>query len=190
MPSFIAGFTPVSLPAGGVCWDSLQHHLKWDNRHITAITLCSPFLRRVHFILQGAQLPLLVAFEAKRTSCHEGKDCLCFRTWRAVARTTAMPQTKAGGRAVQGRGKRQRNHSLTKKLQELCRLHKPIALSETVMIFIRRGQWRPDQEISLPVFYLALLKYLQCSTKILLSFQKSPQIRTLPCWLNPGYQSL
>lgn len=108
-------------------------------------------------------LPLLVGFEAECTSCREGKDCLLFRTGRAVPHTTAMAQTQAGGGAVQCRGKRQGNCSLTKRLQELCKLCKPISLSESVMIFIRRGQWKPDQEISLPVFYPALLKYLQCS---------------------------
>lgn len=86
-------------------WDSLQHHLKWDNRHITAITLCSPFLRRVRFILQAAQLPLLVAFEAERTSSHEEKDCVHFRTWKAIPHTPAVPQAKGGGRAGQGSGK-------------------------------------------------------------------------------------
>lgn len=190
VPSFIVGFTSVRVPAGGVHWDSLQHHLKWDNKHVTAITPCSLSLQRVRFILQGAQLPLLVAFEAECTSCHEGKDCLLFRTRRAIPHTTAMPQTQVGVRAVQCRGKRQANCSLTKRLQELCRLCKPISLSESVMIFNRGSQWKPDQEISLPVFYPVLLKYLQCSVQTLLSFQKSPQIRTLPCWLNPGYQSL
>lgn len=187
MPSFIEGFTPVSLPAGGACQDSLQHHLKWDNRHITAITLCSPFLQRIRFILQGAQLPLLVAFEAEHLLPRGGKDCLHFRTWRAVPHTSAMPQTNVGGRAG---GNDRVNCSLTKRLHELCTLHKPISLSESVKIFIRRGQQRPDQEIRLSVFHPALLKYLQCSIKTILSFQKSPQIRTLPCWLNPGYQSL
>jgi len=55
-------------------------------------------------MLQGAQLPLLDASEAERASCHEGKDCLHFRAWTAAPHTAAVPQTKAGGRAVQGRG--------------------------------------------------------------------------------------
>lgn len=146
MPSFIVGFTPVRVPAGGVHWDSLQHHLKWDNKHVTAITPCSLSLQRVRFILQGAQLPLLVAFEAECTSCHEGKDCLLFRTRRAIPHTTAMPQTQVGVRAVQCRGKRQANCSLTKRLQELCRLCKPISLSESVMIFNRSVEARPRDQ--------------------------------------------